>query len=134
MESWGAENIRDNSRFLFTYFFLCYVVPKDMEPGAIRREGTKGDNELSFDAMEQGNIQVAVPRSELDVQVCSLKERLKLETGIRDSSAGMAGEAVGQHPGLTSRARELTCLLSDFRRKRLVPEAHLIFNENHFFF
>lgn len=45
--------------FQFIYlFFLHYVVPKDMEPGAIRREGVKGENELSFESMEQGNIQV----------------------------------------------------------------------------
>lgn len=45
-------------------------------------------------------------RCELDIQVCSLKERLKLEIGIRGSSAGMAGEAMGQHPRLTSHTRE----------------------------
>lgn len=137
----GKEANVKMTRGFLTYLFLNkhYIVPKHMEHRSNWR-GARGSTELSLDSGYQGNMQVEVPRSELDRWVQSPEERLELaqkrERHFRDTSARMAVEAKGveifQHPGLTPHTEESR--LVDFpvsRGSAACPQGSSIFNKNH---
>lgn len=68
----------------FLIFYLLF--PNDTEHGR-NRGRAKRINELSFESMYPGNIQVEGPRSEQDKWVCSSEESLDLGKGISEISA-----------------------------------------------